>query len=103
MTAMAPLPDYEFLRRLAALPFVDALWLYGSRARGSHGARADIDLAVLCPRASTADWQTVLDVIEDADTLLAIDCVRFDALSAGDPLRGAIEREHKILHEKAAV
>jgi len=97
------LTDYTFLRRLAALAFVDAIWLYGSRARGRHAPRADIDLAVHCPHAGPAEWQQVLDIVEDADTLLSIDCVRFDALAEGDPLRRAIESEHRVLYEKATV
>jgi len=96
------LPDYAFLRRLAALPFVDAIWLFGSRVGERHGPRADIDLAVLCPRASAGDWQQLMDLVEDADTLLPIDCVRFDALDPADPLRAAIERGRKKLYAKTA-
>jgi hypothetical protein len=34
-------------QEIAALPCVDAIWLFGSRARGYARARSDIDLAVL--------------------------------------------------------
>lgn len=87
------LANYDFFRRLTALPFVDAVYLFGSRARGENAARADIDLAVVSPRASDADWQRILDIIEDADTLLRIDCVRLETLPGDDPLRQSIERD----------
>jgi predicted nucleotidyltransferase len=103
--ATRKLPDlsrFRFLGELAALPFVEALILYGSRARGDHRERSDIDLAVLAPRASEADWRRVLDIIENADTLLTIDGVRLDTLANDDPLRAAIERDGVTLYRKSA-
>jgi uncharacterized protein len=43
----------------AALPDVQAIYVFGSRARGDHGAESDVDLAVLCPRPlpATARWE----------------------------------------------
>ncbi len=96
----APELRYRFISRLAALPFVEAVWLYGSRARGDNGRRSDIDLAVVCPRASAADWQRVLDIIEDADTLLGVDCVRFDALPKDGSLKKQIAEEKVVLSRK---
>jgi predicted nucleotidyltransferase len=49
------LTEYRFLERLAALPFVQAVWLFGSRARGTARERSDIDLAILCPGAAVAE------------------------------------------------
>jgi len=72
------LETYRFWRDIAALPFVDAVWLYGSRARGNFRPRADIDLAVEAPHASAHDWDRVLEIVDNADTLLDIDCVRLD-------------------------
>lgn len=62
------------------LPFIEKIWLYGSRARGDSWDRSDIDIAIDYPHATYADWQNVRDIIEDADTLLKIDCVRLDEL-----------------------
>lgn len=95
-----PLAAHAFLRRLSALPFVDALWLFGSRARGTARPRADIDLAVACPRAGPAQWARIREIIEEADTLLEIDCVRLDALAADDPLRTEIERNGRIVFRR---
>jgi uncharacterized protein len=97
-----PLAEYGFFRQLAALPFVDAIWLYGSRARGTARPRSDIDLAVLCPRADWHDWDRVERIVEDADTLLHIDCVRWDELAPTDPLREAILRNRVVVFERSA-
>lgn len=104
MNAVRPLPNlphYGFVERIAALPFVESIILYGSRARGDARARSDIDLAISAPRAEAQDWQRLIDLIDDADTLLGIDCVRLDALPADDRLRRNIETEGVTLYRKA--
>lgn len=90
----------NFYKQLTALPFVDQVILYGSRARGDFQPRSDIDLALQCPHASTDDWQKVLNIIDDADTLLTIDCVQYDTLSLNNPLKQAIDRDGVIIYEK---
>ena len=92
--------NYQFVDRISALPFVEAIWLFGSRARGDNGQRADIDLAVVCPDADVLEWQQILDIIETADTLLIIDCVRFDELNNNDPFKGNILRDKKVIYER---
>lgn len=92
-------PHYHFFDKLRALPFVDKVILYGSRARGDNAERADIDLAIVCPRAQSYDWNKVMDVIDDADTLLKIDCVCFDKLSDTNPLKQAIVKEGVTLFQ----
>ena len=39
---------YDFIKKLKALPFVERIILFGSRARGDNLPRADIDLAIDC-------------------------------------------------------
>lgn len=94
------LADYQFLQALAALPFVEAIWLFGSRARGEHRERSDIDLAIECPLASESQWQQVLAVVEEADTLLPIDCIRLDAEPPHSLLRQAIDRDKKLIFQR---
>lgn len=77
------------------MPFVDAIYLFGSRARGDHRDRSDIDIAILCPNANETDWQTILKLIDDADTLLSIDCIRLDQESQNSALRLQIEQDKK--------
>jgi len=90
----------QFYIQLTALPFVDKIILYGSRARGDFQPRSDIDLAICCPHASTHDWQKILNIIDEADTLLAIDCVQYDTLALNNPLKQAIDRDGIMLYEK---
>ena len=94
------LTDYHFLQQIADLPFVEAIYLFGSRARGDHRERSDIDLAILCPNASERDWQTIMNIIEDADTLLPIDCLRLDHEQPSSPLRIQIEKDKKLVYER---
>lgn len=55
--------DYTFLQKLEQLPFIEKIWLYGSRARGDSRDRSDIDLAIECPSATFLDWQKALDIL----------------------------------------
>lgn len=94
-----PLP-YKFIGRLKSLPFVEAIYLYGSRARGDHRPRSDIDLAIVCPTADWRQWLKVVDIVDEADTLLEIDCVRLDDLATNAALRRSIERDKKVIYER---
>lgn len=97
---MADVTQYRFFEALRQLKFIDEIILYGSRARGDNQERSDIDLAIKCPDASDADWQIILQIIENADTLLKIDCVRFDTLDVTNELHQAILREGVVLYAK---
>ncbi|OJW68913.1 MAG: hypothetical protein BGO68_03980 [Candidatus Amoebophilus sp. 36-38] len=91
---------YQFYKDLIYLPFIKEIWLFGSRARGDNQARADIDLAVECPQASYKDWLTVLDMIEQSDTLLQIDCIRLDELTETSPLKKVIKHEGIKIYDR---
>ena len=92
--------DYAFIRSLAGLPFVERIIVYGSRARRENRERSDIDLAISCPSASPSDWSQVMEIVEQADTLLKIDCVRLEDLPTSDQLRQSILRDGKVLFER---
>lgn len=94
---MRAIDDYRFIGRLKALPFIEAIYLYGSRARGDHRSRSDIDLAIVCPQADRSQWQQILNIIEEADTLLAIDAIRLDELPEG-ALKTNIEADKKAIY-----
>ena len=91
---------YDFFQQISRLPFVDKIVLFGSRARGDHHDRSDIDLAVFCDQASDEEWQQVLDYLREdrIDTLLKVDCVRFERSNAA--LKEHIMIEGKVLYEK---
>lgn len=91
---------YQFFHVLTKLPFVETLWLYGSRARGDNNERSDIDLAISCPKANDSDWLQVEHILEKADTLLKIDSVRFDQLGENSALKQAIIQQGRCLFMK---
>jgi predicted nucleotidyltransferase len=93
----ASLARYAFLERLAADPCVEELWLFGSRARGTNAERADIDLAVRCPGATVRDWDRLMGIVDDADTLNRVDLVRLDTLDTDSSLRAAVARDGVLL------
>ena len=58
--------------------------MFGSRARGDNEDKSDIDLAIVCKENTTDfDWNKIIDIIENRDTLLMVDFVRFDKLNNG--------------------
>jgi len=91
--------QYHFIQQLKLLAYVERIILFGSRARGDNAPRADIDIAIDCPSASDAQWLTILNIIENADTLLKIDCVRFDTLSDSN-IKKNIGKEGILLWKK---
>ncbi len=93
------IPKYQFLEKLTAQPYVKRLILFGSRARGDASERSDIDLAIDCPGASVLEWQALLDIIENADSLLKIDCIRYDRLSPENELKHEIDKEGVKLYD----
>lgn len=84
--------------RIARMPSVEAVWLYGSRARGDHRPRSDIDLAVSAPHGSERAWSDACALVEDADTLLPIDLVWLE--KAGPELRAAVQSQGVKLYER---
>ncbi|WP_083831823.1 nucleotidyltransferase family protein [Rickettsia helvetica] len=76
------------------------MWLFGSRARGDNDERSDIDIAIICPNITDQEWLEAMDIIENADTLLKIDCVRFESTKISSELYENILKEKKIIYVK---
>lgn len=100
---MSDIKEYSFFTKLTKLPFIEEIWLFGSRGRGDNTERSDIDIAILCPSANEDDWHEVLEIIYDADTLLKIDCVKFDTLNDDDKFKQNILKFKKIIYKKGEV
>ncbi len=97
------LEKYEFYQEIQKLPYVEKIILFGSRARKDNQERSDIDLAIVCPQATYDEWVELLDIIDEADTLLKIDCVRFDTLRETSLLKEQILKEGVELYAKNAI
>lgn len=97
---MLDITHYQFFTKLKQLHFIEEISLYGSRARGDFRPTSDIDLAISCVNASTNDWLKILAIVEEADTLLKIDVVRFDQLDENEPLKAEILRDKKTLFKR---
>ena len=75
---------------------VERVVLFGSRARGSHTRRSDVDLAVQGGDFDAFYW----DVKEKTHSLLSFDVVDLDR-EASEELKREIEREGITVYEKA--
>ena len=99
MDASIDVKNYAFYYDLRTLPFVQEIWLFGSRSKGSATERSDFDLAIICPDATEDEWQKIRALVEETDTLLKIDCIRFDTLN-DDRLRREIEKSKVVLFKR---
>lgn len=91
---------YQFIEKLKKLPFIDEIWLFGSRARGDDRKKSDIDLAIVCHNSTDNDWIKVMDIVENSDTLLKIDCIKFDQNIISEELCNNILKDKMVIYVK---
>jgi type III restriction enzyme len=83
-------------------PGVVCLWLFGSRAAGTHRARSDIDLAVDAPDWTAADAQRFADALKQLPMVYSVDCVWWQG-ALGEVFRREIAAQRKVLWQPAAL
>ena len=83
------------IRELAKSCDLDRVILFGSRARGSHCLKSDIDLAVSGRNVT----RFILDIDECTSTLLSFDVIDLNK-PIMEELRCAIQAEGIVLYEK---
>ena len=83
------------IRDIARKNNIDKVFLFGSRARGMHTERSDIDIAVYGENFQDFYW----DIKENAHTLLMFDIVDMKS-GISDVLMEEIERDGVLLYEK---
>ena len=92
------LPDrvVRDVTRIARRHNVERVILFGSRARGTHTERSDIDIAVC-----GGDYDSFCrDVRETVHSLLLFDVVEYRA-DMSEALKKEIERDGVVIYEKA--
>ncbi|RCW74993.1 nucleotidyltransferase domain-containing protein [Saliterribacillus persicus] len=77
---------------------IEKILLFGSRAHHDHEPRSDIDLAVIAPEFTEADWYLFADSIENTETLLKFDLIRWE--HAPKELREEIERCNEVVYSR---
>lgn len=82
----------------ATRPEIEKVILFGSRARGDAEERSDIDLVIVAPTATPQQWLDIEFHLEEADTLLQIEVVRWE--EASPSLKKRIATEGKLLYER---
>lgn len=96
------LKHFKFLDAIAELPYVEAIYLFGSRARGDHWKNSDMDLAI---KYSDEDkWhRKVVKVIVDeiSDTFFHIDLVDYNDKILNIEFRNMIDSEKVAIYEKS--
>lgn len=82
--------------RFARSAGIEKIILFGSRARGDHTERSDVDLAVYGGDFDAFYW----NIRENAHSLLMFDVVDVDE-GISSALKDEIERDGVVLYEKA--
>jgi predicted nucleotidyltransferase len=92
-----PKSAHRFIRKLASLPQVERLILFGSRAVGDNDPRADIDLAVSAPALSRWQFAHLRVSAFEAPTLYWISLVHLQQMP--ETLLERINQQGKVIYE----
>jgi predicted nucleotidyltransferase len=93
-----PLTEYRFFKTLVSRPFVEAVYLFGSRARGQSRDNSDIDLGVLCHRATDAEWDELKSMVKgNQELLVKVDIARLDRKTE-QPFLSHVIRDRALLY-----
>ncbi|MFC4766905.1 nucleotidyltransferase domain-containing protein [Effusibacillus consociatus] len=88
----------QLIKAFSAQSEVLRVTLFGSRARGDADERSDIDLAIEAPQLNQRQWLELLISLEQIDTLLSMDVIRWE--EAPPELKKKITQEGKVLYER---
>ena len=97
MKAYLPNRVLNTIRLFAEKHNVQKVILFGSRARGTHTERSDIDIAVVGGNFDAFYW----DIKDNTHSLLMFDIVNMDDFTSDD-LRKEIDKDGITIYEKAS-
>lgn len=98
---IAPSALAEIVALCERTPGLERLWLFGSRAAGTHRERSDIDLAVDAPAWTEKEALRFQAALKDLPTVYPMDCVWWQE-SLGEVFREQIVAGRKLLWQPAA-
>jgi predicted nucleotidyltransferase len=78
---------------------VEAVWLYGSRARGDHSNYSDIDLAILAPSLKDGGFGKIFCDFDDLPIVYPMDILHWEKTQK-TALREEILADHKVLYTR---
>lgn len=84
-------------KKFLSIRSVKKVILFGSRARGDHDERSDIDLAI-AGDITDHEWLQICEMAENTDTLLEIDLVRLN--TASEALKTEIAKHGQVIYER---
>jgi predicted nucleotidyltransferase len=96
--AEKPITEYRFFQELISKPFVEAVYLFGSRARGDNREKSDYDLGAVCGDANENEWKSLEKLVRNNEELLVkVDIIRLEQKTEQPFLCGII-RDRKLLY-----
>ena len=84
-------------------PGLERLWVFGSRARGDHRARSDVDFAADAPDWTPAEHLAFTDALKRLPTVYPMDCVWWQEPGLTAAPRVRIERDRQVFWAPAAL
>ena len=88
------------IRRLCErTPRLERLWIFGSRARGDHRQRSDIDLVANAPGWTLSNSLAFAEAIKHLPMVYPVDCTWWQEPGLEPEFRRQVERDRKTLWE----
>lgn len=86
----------DIRRVVTSRPGVDDALLYGSRARGTARPDSDIDIAIVAPGMTDADFATLWSQLDDLPIVYKMDVLHWDRLQ-NTRLKEIVRQEGKSI------
>ncbi len=74
------------------------LFLFGSRAKGTHKESSDFDIAIKNNKNSIQEFTKIRDLIEELDTLKKIDLIEYNDL--GEEFKKIVDSQGVLIYER---
>ena len=96
---IAPGTHAKLIAAIEAVPAIDRVWIFGSRARGSQRPESDIDLALEARGDPLSAMAALSQRIEAAGLMYRVDLVALNR-SLDESFRAIIQRDRRMRSEE---